>query len=187
VMAGDTGPLVTITQMQPIDVAFAVAERELPAIREAMRAGPLTVTARIRDDPGRAVEGTLTFVDSRIDTSTGTIALKATFPNADLRLWPGQFVNVVLHLETQADALVVSAAAIQVGQEGPYVFVLRPDNSVELRPIQVARNVGQVAVVAHGLAEGERVVVDGQLRLVAGAKVRIATEAPRPATGAPAS
>jgi len=176
-------PLVTITQVKPIYVALTVPERYLSDLRAAMAAGPLSVTATI---PNQApITGTLTFIDSQVDTLTGTIALKAKFANDDERLWPGQFVNVVLTLGIDPNAIVVPSVAIQVGPNGPYVFVIKPDATVELRLIKPDRIIGDKTVVAAGLAAGERVVVDGQLRLGNGTRVTVQGAQGSPAKPAP--
>jgi membrane fusion protein, multidrug efflux system len=164
-------PLVTITQVKPIYVVLTVPERYLARLRAAMTAGPVGVSATIPDQA--PIAGTLTFIDNQVDTATGTIALKAKFANADERLWPGQFVNVVLTLGIDPDVVVVPSVAIQVGPNGPYVFVIRDDSTVELRLIKPDRNVADKTVIATGLAPGERVVVDGQLRLGNGTRVTV--------------
>lgn len=171
VRAADTNPLVTITQLRPINVAFNVAERYLPAIRGAMAAGPLKVTASIPGSKGARAEGELSFVDSQVDQQSGTILVRATFPNADTLLWPGQFVDAVLTLRVDPQALTVPAVAVQIGQEGRFVYVVKPDNTVEMRTVTVARTFGELAVIGAGLKAGERVVVDGQSRLFPGAPV----------------
>ena len=124
--------------------------------------------------PDKSITGTLTFVDNQVDAATGTIPLKATFANDDVRLWPGQFVNVNLTLGIQAHAVVVPSSTIQIGQNGPYVFVIKDDSTVELRLVRIDRTVGNSTVVASGITAGERVVVDGQLRLNNGTRVTIA-------------
>lgn len=171
VRAADTNPLVTITQLRPINVAFNVAERYLPAIRSAMAVGPLKVTASIPGSKGTRAEGELSFVDSQVDQQSGTILVRATFPNADTLLWPGQFVDAVLTLRVDPQALTVPAIAVQIGQEGRFVYVVKPDNTVEMRTVAVARTYGELAVIGNGLTAGERVVVDGQSRLFPGAPV----------------
>jgi len=166
-------PLVTITQMKPIYVTFTVPERHLSDIRAAFdKSEHLPVVVAIPGQP-EPIPGTLTFIDNQVDVATGTIALKATFPNDDLRLWPGQFVNVTLKLGVQPNAVVVPSAATQVGQNGPYVFVVKPDSTVELRLIGIDRTINDKTVIASGLAAGERVVVDGQLRLGNGTRVNV--------------
>ena len=174
VRAADATPLVTLTQLRPITVAFNVPERHLPTIRAAMETSRLAVTAGI---PGAAVppaEGVLNFVDSQVDQQTGTILVKGQFDNADTRLWPGQFVDVVLTLRVEPQALTLPEEAVQTGQQGRFVYVVKPDDTVEIRNVAVARSQEGVAVIADGLRAGERVVVDGQSRLYPGAKVAAA-------------
>jgi membrane fusion protein, multidrug efflux system len=172
-------PLVTITQLRPIYVTFTIPERYLADLRTAQASGRLPVTVAIPDQPQRPITGTLTFIDNQVDAATGTIALKATFVNDDTRLWPGQFVNVTLRLGIQANAIAVANAAIQIGQNGPYVFVIKNDSTVELRLVRTSRAVGNKTVIAEGLAAGDRIVVDGQLRLANGTRVNVQrTEAP---------
>jgi multidrug efflux system membrane fusion protein len=166
-------PLVSITQLRPIYVAFTVAERYLADLRAARAAGPVPVTVKVSDQNPQPISGTLTFIDNQVDTATGTISLKAGCANDDERLWPGQFVNVTVTLGIQANAVVVPSVAIQVGPNGPYVFVIRQDSTVELRLVKPDRAVGDKTVIAEGLAAGERVVVDGQLRLGNGTRVTV--------------
>jgi len=173
-------PLVTITQLRPIYVSLTVPERYLPDLRAAMAAGPVPVAATARGQTGAPATGTLTFIDNQVDVTTGTIALKARFANDDERLWPGQFVNVTLTLGNQENAIVVPSVAIQIGPNGPYVFVIRPDSTVELRLVKPDRMVGDKTVVAQGIAAGERVVVDGQLRLGNGTRVTVQAPKPQP-------
>jgi membrane fusion protein, multidrug efflux system len=167
-------PLVTITQLQPIYVTFTVPERHLADLRTAISSvhSP-KVIATIPNERQQPVTGALTFIDNQVDVATGTISLKATFANSDAKLWPGQFVNVTLMLGLQADALVVPSAAVQIGQNGPYVFVIKSDSAVELRLVRIDRAVDNMTVIAEGLAAGERVVVDGQLRLSNGSRVSV--------------
>jgi multidrug efflux system membrane fusion protein len=136
-----------------------------------MAEGQVAVVATIPSQPQAPVTGTLTFIDNQVDVATGTISLKAKFANDDDRLWPGQFVNVTLTLGMQANAVVVPSVAVQVGPNGPYVFVIRQDSTVELRLIKPDRIAGDKTVIASGLAADERVVVDGQLRLGNGTRV----------------
>jgi membrane fusion protein, multidrug efflux system len=176
-------PLVTITQLRPIYVALTVPERYLADLRTAMAEGPVPVAVTVPSQPQSPITGTLTFIDNQVDAATGTISLKAKFANEDDRLWPGQFVNVTLTLGMQENAVAVPSAAIQVGPNGPYVFVIRPDSTVELRLVKPDRVVGGRTVVATGIAAGERVVVDGQLRLGNGTRVAVqapATPKPQP-------
>lgn len=180
VRPADSGALVTVTQLRPIAVVFSLPERELPAIRAAAAAAVPIVRVVVPNDPGPPIEGALTFLDNAIDIATGTIQLKATFENADTRLWPGQFVEVMLILRVDPDALTIVADAIQTGQGGLYVYVARSDSArdsndvrltAEVRPVKVARIVEGIAVIAEGLEAGERVVVDGQSRLGPGVRI----------------
>jgi len=174
VRVGGTGDstLIVINQVKPIYVSFTVPQQQLPAINRYMAQGKLQVDAFPAGDP-KPVRGVVTFTDNAVDPATGTIRLKATFANEEQKLWPGQFVNVALTLATQDDAIVVPAQAVQTGQQGAYVFVVKPDATVENRPVAVARTQGSEVIVAKGLAKGETVVTDGQTRLVAGAKVDV--------------
>jgi membrane fusion protein, multidrug efflux system len=175
-------PLVTITQLRPIYVGFTIPERHLPDVRAALADSErLPAVVTMPSQPDKPITGTLTFVDNQVDAATGTIPLKATFANDDIRLWPGQFVNVNLTLGIQTNAVVVPSPTIQIGQNGPYVFVIKDDSTAELRLVRIDRTVGNRTVVASGLAAGERVVVDGQLRLNNGTRVTIA----RPEGGQP--
>jgi membrane fusion protein, multidrug efflux system len=164
--------LLTINQIQPIYVSFTVPQQQLPAINRYMAEGKLQVDAVGAGEP-KPARGVVTFTDNTVDSTTGTIRLKATFANAEKRLWPGQFVNVALTLATETDAIVVPAQAIQTGQQGSYVFVVKADSTVEIRPVGVARTQGSEAIIAKGLEKGESVVIDGQARLVPGAKVEV--------------
>jgi len=174
-------PLVVITQLRPIYVTFTIPERHLADLRAAQASGRLPVTVTVPDKPQSPATGTLTFIDNQVDAATGTISLKATFANDDTRLWPGQFVNVTLRLGTQANAVAAPSVGIQIGQNGPYVFLIRDDSTAELRLVRVDRTVGNKTVIAEGLAAGDRIVVDGQLRLDNGMRVNVQrTEAPAP-------
>jgi multidrug efflux system membrane fusion protein len=176
--ASTVTPLVTITQLRPIYVALTVPEQYLADLRTAMAEGPVPVVVTVPSQPKAPVTGTLTFIDNQVDVATGTISLKAKFPNEDDRLWPGQFVNVTLTLGMQESAVVVPSGAIQVGPNGPYVFVIRQDSTVELRLVKPDRVVGGKTVVAEGIAAGDRVVVDGQLRLGNGSRVSVQGSTP---------
>jgi len=171
VKANDTSPLVVLNQIVPVFVEFSVPEQRLPDVRRYQADGELQVSAALVDSSHAAATGTLSFIDNTTDVATGTIKLKAEFRNVDTALWPGQFVNVVLTLTQQKDAVVAPSRAIQNGPNGQYAFVVRPDQSVELRPVKVARTEGDDAVVASGLTSGEQVVTTGQLRLAPGIKV----------------
>ncbi len=170
----DTTPLVVINQLSPIYVTFPVPEAALPDVRRYQAAGSLHIDVELSDGSGQAEHGTISFIDNTVDRATGTIKVKGTFQNAARRLWPGLFVNVVLTLKTEPHALVVPTRAVQEAQEGKYVYVVKADRTVESRPLTLARTVGDQAVVASGLAAGETVVTDGQLRLVPGKRVTIA-------------
>jgi multidrug efflux system membrane fusion protein len=173
VRANDTAPLVVINQTAPIYVGFGIPEAQLPIFKRALAARPLTVEARPPDDEMPPSRGRVSFIDNAIDQTTGTIEIRATFPNEDRRLWPGQFVNVTVTLGTEESATVVPTAAVQNGQQGTFVFVVKTDNTVDLRPIQVARSAGADTVVKNGLVPGETVVTEGQLRLVPGSRIGI--------------
>lgn len=176
VKAGDGRALVTIRQVKPIYVQFAVPEQQLSEVRRLMQQGPLTVDASPRSSGAAPDHGVLTFIENTVDTSTGTINMKAKFDNTSDRLWPGQFVDVVMRLGTQKDAIVVPSSAVLDGQNGPYAFILSPDNKAHLRLVSVARHIGDEVVVSKGLKPGERVVTDGQVRLFPGAPVEITKE-----------
>ena len=163
--------LMTINQIEPIYVTFAVPEAQLPAIKQSMALGKLPVRARPQDDPGGEEEGVLTFVDNTVDVTTGTIKLKGTFPNTNHKLWPGQFVRVTLKLTTQQNAVTVPNEAVQTGQNGSFVYVVKQDRTVESRNVITGARVGQDMVVDKGLQVGETVVTEGQLRLAPGSRV----------------
>jgi multidrug efflux system membrane fusion protein len=165
--------LVTINQIRPINVTFTVPEQHLPAIMKYHRERPLAVEATPAGSAGPAASGELSFINNSVDVATGTIQLKAVFANADNALWPGQFANVVLKLTTESQAIVVPSQAVQAGQAGSFVLVVKPDHTLEMRPVELARSHNGVAVIAKGLRVGETVVTDGHLRLVPGAKVNI--------------
>ncbi|MEJ2671635.1 MAG: efflux RND transporter periplasmic adaptor subunit [Deltaproteobacteria bacterium] len=168
----DTAMLV-INQIQPIYVSFALPQQNLPEIRRYMAAEKIPVQAVIAGEEKNPEMGVLTFVNNTVDTATGTFQCKATFANPGKRLWPGLFVNVVVQLSTQPDAILVPSQAVQTRQEGEFVFVIKADHTVEVRPVEVARTVDGDVIVTKGLKPGEQVVTDGQLRLVPGAKVQI--------------
>ncbi len=182
VRANDTTPLVVINQVTPINVTFALPEARLAEVKRYMAQGTLTVDARAPNDPAPPSKGRIAFVDNQVDATTGTIRMKGTFPNTDRRLWPGQFVNVTVTLTTDPAALVVPTTAVQNGQQGLYVFIVKPDQTAELRPVTVARAEGAETVIATGLAAGETVVTDGQLRLVPGSRVSVKSGSGQQAT-----
>ena len=179
----DTSPLVTINQLAPIRVSFAVPGQYLSQVRAGQSLSELLVTAHPQGaDPGAGeAVGRLSFVDNAIDTATGTIRLKATFPNQSRQLWPGQILEVSLRLSVDARAVAVPTAAVQNGQQGQFVFVVGADNTVAVRPVTIARTRGDLAVVAKGLQPGENVVTDGQLRLLPGSKISVKPQTPGPA------
>jgi len=164
---------MTINQVQPIYVTFAVPEAQLRPIKRYMAEGKLQVIAVPQDDEASKETGILTFVDNNVDMTTGTIRLKGTFPNADRKLWPGEFVRVTLRLTTQPNALVVPNQAVQTGQDGPFVFVVKPDRTVESRPIATGSRIDEDMVVERGLEAGETVVTEGQLRLAPGTRIQL--------------
>ncbi len=172
VKSNEDNPLVVIAQVHPIYVSFAVPEQNLPAIKKYRAEGSLKVEALTAGAGQRPAVGALTFMNNTVDLATGTIQLKATFPNTDNALWPGQAVDVVLTLTTE-DAVLVPSQAVQAGQQGPFVFVVKSDLTVESRPVKVGRRLARELVIEQGLQPGERVVTDGQLRLVPGARVEI--------------
>ena len=181
VKAVDGSPLVVVNRIDPIYVSFTVPEKRLAAIRAAQAREVLAVEARAASDTAPPPQGRLTFVDNQVDTQSGTIRLKATFANPTGRLWPGQFVTARLTLGARAGVVVVPSAAVQVGQQGSYVFVVKPDDTVEQRPV-VTEAAGDTTIIDRGVSAGERVVVDGQMNLVPGAHV-----APKaPAASSPA-
>jgi multidrug efflux system membrane fusion protein len=164
-------PLVIIHQIEPVFVSFAVPEQHLGTIRRLSAGHKLAVAAHANDNPGRRAEGVLSVIDNTVDTTTGTIKLKATFDNRDAMLWPGQFVTVVLTLD-KGVATVVPSEAVQNGQQGQFVYAVKPDNHVEIRPVTTGRVVEKKIVIEKGLAPGETVVIDGQLRLFPGAQIK---------------
>ncbi len=182
VKAGDDKPLVILNQIEPVRVSFAVPERVLADVKARSREGKLKVT--VTPPGGAPHEGELTFVDNAVDSTTGTITLKATFANRDRALWPGQFAQVALNLATDAAVTVVPTDAVQTGQMGTYVFVVKEDKTVDLRPITVVRSWKSVSVIAKGLEPGETVVTDGQIRLAPGTRISIKEDA---AVAGPAS
>ncbi|MDH5768797.1 MAG: efflux RND transporter periplasmic adaptor subunit [Nitrospirota bacterium] len=183
IKANADNPMVVINQIQPIYVTFSVPEQNLKEIKKYMTAGKLKVEAIISGYEDSPAQGIITFVDNTVDISTGTIKLKGTFENNEKRLWPGQFVNVVLTLTAQPDAVVVPSQAVQTGQEGLYVFIVKSDLTVESRPVVTGINLGGEVVIEKGLKPGEQVVTDGQLRLVPGAKVEIKSETKSTSSG----
>ncbi|HTX53092.1 MAG TPA: efflux RND transporter periplasmic adaptor subunit [Candidatus Baltobacteraceae bacterium] len=197
-IAGQTGPLlvhlgaivknnatslVVINQIHPTYVAFAVPEQHLPEIKQFTAQHPLKVEVFVPNTSTPLAQGTLTFIDNTVDQATGTIQLKATFSNPQNTLWPGQFVNVVLTLRTVPNATVVPGQSVQTGQQGQFVYVIRPDQTVESRPVAVSRTAEPLSIIAKGLSPGEQVVTDGQVQLHPGARVSIQPTASVAAAG----
>jgi len=178
VKANDVGPLVTVNQVHPIYVNFSLPENRLPEVRKYMASGPLAVNALAPGSDKVAATGALIFIDNAVDPSTGTIKLRARFQNKENVLWPGQFVNVSVQLYQEQNAIVIPSQAVQTGPEGQYVYVVGDDMAVDLRKIQVQRSEGDTTIVGSGLAKGERVVTQGQLRL--GPKTRVQFGKPGP-------
>jgi membrane fusion protein, multidrug efflux system len=170
IRANDTAPMVMINQVAPIYVTFAVPGRLLRELGRYQAEGPLSVEAHVPDSDAHAT-GKMTFVDNAVDTTTGTIKLKGTFPNTDRSLWPGLFVEVTLRLTTEPHAVVVPSVAVQSSQQGQYVYLVRQDQTVAMQSVTVARAEGDESVIATGLKNGDTVVTDGQLRLTPGARI----------------
>ncbi len=182
VKSATSDPLVTVNQVRPIYVRFTVSEDDRPAVQRVRDQRP-TVLVRPSEDDSVEIAGKLVFVDNAVDPATGTLTLKAEFPNADGRLWPGEFVEVRLVLQVQHDAIVVPAPAVNNGQQGTYVYVMNPDSSATSKPVQVLRSDDALAVIASGLEPGEIVVTDGQFRISPGA--HLVVRAPVAKRGAP--
>ncbi|HKV27663.1 MAG TPA: efflux RND transporter periplasmic adaptor subunit [Candidatus Acidoferrales bacterium] len=174
VKANDVPVLVVINEISPVYVDFSVPQQYLDEIKTYMRRGKLAIQATTSDNASPE-NGYLTFVNNAVDASTGTIVLKGTFPNRSLRLWPGEFVTVILRLSEQEKAVVVPSQAVQTGQQGDYIFVIKPDMTVESRTVKVSRTINGETVITEGVKEGDTVVTDGQVRLVPGVKVEVKT------------
>jgi multidrug efflux system membrane fusion protein len=185
VPANGPTPLVVVNQLRPIAVSFSVPQQYLDDIQRFSDRHVLDVRIRPANDSTAALLGQLTFINNEVDTTTGTIQLKATFANADRKLWPGEFVAVSLVLNVEKDVLTIPAQAVMTGQAGPYVYVLNADQTARAQEVTVGRAAEDYVVIAKGLAAGQRVVTDGQLRLVPGARVEIKTGASTPPTGSP--
>lgn len=173
VRANDQLPLVVINQVNPIYVSFGVPEALLPELRRYMAMRELDVEALPPNETIAPATGRITFVDNQVDQTTGTIRIKATFPNSNRRLWPGQFVNVRVRLASDPHAIVVPSAAVQAGPDGQYLYVVKNDQTVEMRAVEVARTAGHETVLRKGVKPGETVVIDGQLRLVPGSRISV--------------
>jgi multidrug efflux system membrane fusion protein len=179
VQASDPTGLVVVTQIRPVNILFTLPQQDWPRIQRLVASGEKLSVIAMGDSGEPAGQGTLSVVDNQIDTTTGTIKLKAVFANENLGLWPGQFVNVRLLVETRKGGTVVPAGVIQRGPQGAFAFVIRPDSTVEARPVEVAQIDADTALIDKGLVPGERVVVDGQYKLQAGSRVA-AQAAPAP-------
>jgi len=182
VRATDTVGLVVVTQIEPISVLFTLPEDDFGVVNKQLAAGPLTVAVSGRGDNQVLGQGTLLLINNQIDQTTGTIQLKATFPNQDHALWPGQFVDAQLRVETRRNAVTVPPAAVQRGPQGVFIYVVKADNTVEMRPVKLsAADAGSaVTLIESGVAAGEQVVVDGQLKLRAGVSVKATPAPPAP-------
>lgn len=183
--ANDTTGIVTVTQVHPITVVFTLPEADLPRIMDARQAGPVKVLAYTSDHKARLSEGELLTLDNAIDMASGTIKLKAEFQNHDNRLWPGQFVEARLQAAVLRDVVTIPAAAVQRGQDGTYVYLVKPDSTVTMRQVEEKLEQNGVAVISKGLEGGEQVVTNGQSRLTDGVRVvaRSGTEPAKPASG----
>lgn len=172
IITAGTTDLATINQVEPIYATFSVPEARLADVKKYMALGTLQVSVHAQDGSGDTETGDLTFIDNSVDTSTGTIKLKGTFKNAGRKLWPGQFVNATLRLTTRPNAVVVPNQAVQTGQDGTYIYVVKQDQTVEVRPVTVGPRVDLDLVIDKGLDAGETVVTEGQLRLQPGSRVQ---------------
>jgi membrane fusion protein, multidrug efflux system len=174
VRANDQTALVTINQIMPMSVSFSVPESRLSELKRYLAGGSLVVKATPPNDEGPAAVGKIAFVDNAVDENSGTIRVKGTFPNTDRRLWPGQYVNVVVTLTTDPKAIVVPSVAVQNGQQGTFVFVVKADQTVEMRPVTVQRvSLAETVLAAGGVQPGDTVVTDGHLRLVPGSHISV--------------
>lgn len=178
VKANDSNPLVTITQLKPIYVSFSVPERYLPQVKALMAARQVPVDAKVGGEIAHTEQGILSFINNTVDAATGTIQLKATFPNTDEALIPGAFVNLSLTIRDRPAAIIVPTSAMQIGQKGSFVWIARDDDTVEVRPVTLEETNQVFSVISAGLKPGEKVVTDGQLNLVPGSRIR-----PRDTTG----
>jgi len=176
VHAADTAGIVVVTQVQPISVVFTLPEEQLGLVAQALASGAVKVTTVSRDGAAVLDEGTLSLIDNQIDQATGTVKLKATFANARNTLWPGQYVNARVLVRTDPHVLTVPDAAVQLGPNGPFTYVVNQDSAVEVRPLTISDGSNGVTVITSGLAAGERVVTSNQYRLQAGTHVRSASE-----------
>lgn len=186
VVKANDSALVTINKLTPIFAAFSIPEKDLAEIKRQMANGKVMVEAEVPNQPGLVEKGIITFLDNGVDVATGTIKLKGTFENGQKRLWPGQFVNLSITLAVRKNAVVVPSQAVQTGQQGQFVFVVRPDLAAELRPVSAGPASQGMTVIEKGLQPGEQVVIDGQVRVIPGARVEIKPPAKAPAAPSPA-
>lgn len=173
IKANPDNPIVTINQIKPIYVQFSLPEKDLPLIRRYMNRDPLTVEANPPSAPEQVSTGALDFIDNSVDTTTGTIQFRGLFRNRDEALWPGEFVNVTLTLTERPNTVLVPSQAVQSGEQGNYVFVLQPNQSVRLQPVVIGDTLGAMTIIKRGLHAGETVVTDGQVQLIPGSRVKI--------------
>ena len=187
VRAAEVTPVLPLAQLRPISVTFTLPQDNLPAILRAMAAGQAPVTAFSSDDKAQLDRGTLLTIDNAIDATTGTIKVKATFPNANYQLWPGQFVNARLLLGTSSGVLTVPSVAVRHGQDRMFVYVVKPDQTVARQVVEVERDDGFVAIVSKGVDEGQQVVTEGHSRLQNGTRITIVNDAAKQAANPPQS
>jgi multidrug efflux system membrane fusion protein len=185
VHASDTNPMLILTQLQPIAVIFTLTEDVLPNVSQHMQRGTLEVDAFSRDDQTKLATGKLLTIDNQIDPTTGTAKLKAVFSNTDNQLWPNQFVNANLLLETRKNSTVVPTAAILRGPQGTFVYAVNPDKTVQDRQVTVSLTQGDTTVITAGLNPGDMVVTDGQDKLQRGSRIEMRTSAPSGRRGSP--
>jgi len=173
VAASGGTPLVVVTQIKPIFVTFTVPERDLVLVRQTMAKHPVTVLAFDSEDSRQLSEGRLTLVNNAVDQASGTVTLKSVFQNQDAALWPGEFINAHLVIDTVKNGVTVPAATVQMGPTGPFVYLIKPDNTVEARPVTVTQVEGGTALIGKGLAVGDQVVASGQAGLSPGVQVAV--------------
>jgi membrane fusion protein, multidrug efflux system len=186
VVAANTGSLLVIERLDPIYADFTITENDLTGVQRDMQQGTLQVQVSLPDASDKPREGKLTFIDNMVQESTGTVKLRATIPNSDHYFWPGRFVKVRLILSTLKGAVLVPAAVPQMSPKGPFVYVVKEDSTTELRPVKLGQRQGDLVVVAQGLSPGEQVIIQGQIGVIPGGKVRVEGSAVRPAMGSPA-
>ena len=187
VVTANSGSLLVIQRLDPIYADFTITENDLTVVQRNMAKGTLKTEVRLSDDTERPRDGKLTFLDNSVQDGTGTVKLRATITNDDRRFWPGRFANIRLILGMQQNAVLISAEAQQMSAKGPFVYVVKPDSTAELRPVTVGQRQGDLVVVNKGISSGERVVTTGQLGVTPGGKVRIAEPTKVENTPAPTS